>query len=413
MALSTTNILIYSAQILVLISAAAIGAAIFRLPLARARLAYWRVVVGVCLVLPWVSALVSVPPPFVSPHPVSSIAFGITAETGSGSSLFTRSIPLLLLLGAVARGAWLAIGLLRLRHLRQHSTPASLGPDVDRLKHATAPSTELRWHDGVTQPVTFGIRRPVVLLPRRLLDLPTDAQHAVLCHELLHVARCDWLWMAVEQAVQTVFWFHPAMWWALAQVYLSREQAVDELVVRGTGTRQPYLRALLAFAEEPAAPVLAAPFIRRGHLMSRVREISRHTTGSPLRQALIGASLIVVTIVAGLGAVSELPLQRRDSKPTVYEPGNGVQLPAVIKEVHPHYTDEAKQARLQGTVDLDCVVASNGTPRDITVNRSLDAVYGLDQAAIQALKRWRFKPGTKDGKAVAVHVHVEMAFTLK
>jgi cell shape-determining protein MreD len=62
MALSTLNILIYSAQILVLISAAAIGAAIFRLPLARARLAYWRVVVVACLVLPWVSAMVSVPP---------------------------------------------------------------------------------------------------------------------------------------------------------------------------------------------------------------------------------------------------------------------------------------------------------------------------------------------------------------
>jgi len=91
MALSTTNILIYSAQILVLISAAAIGAAIFRLPLARARLAYWRVVVVACLILPWVSALVSVPPPLVSQHLIQSIAFGITAETGSGSSLFTRS----------------------------------------------------------------------------------------------------------------------------------------------------------------------------------------------------------------------------------------------------------------------------------------------------------------------------------
>src|ERR1700731_2085266 len=117
MALSTLNILIYSAQILVLISAAAIGAAIFRLPLARARLAYWRGGGVACLVLPWVSALVSVPPPLVSPRPVSSTAFGITAATGSGASLFTQSVPLWLLLGAVVRGAWLAIGLLRLRHL--------------------------------------------------------------------------------------------------------------------------------------------------------------------------------------------------------------------------------------------------------------------------------------------------------
>jgi TonB family protein len=123
--------------------------------------------------------------------------------------------------------------------------------------------------------------------------------------------------------------------------------------------------------------------------------------------------LIVVTLVAGLGAVSTLPLQRRESRPTVYAPGSGVQLPAPIKQVRPQYTEEAKQARLQGTVWLDCVVASNGTPRDIIVARSLDTVHGLDQAAINALKQWRFKPGTKEGKAVAVRVRVEMTFTLK
>jgi beta-lactamase regulating signal transducer with metallopeptidase domain len=74
------------------------------------------------------------------------------------------------------------------------------------------------------------------------------------------------LWMLVEQAVQTAFWFHPAMWWVLGQVHLSREQAVDELVVRMTAAPKPYLRALLAFAEGPAAPILAAPFIVRGQL---------------------------------------------------------------------------------------------------------------------------------------------------
>jgi TonB family protein len=181
-----------------------------------------------------------------------------------------------------------------------------------------------------------------------------------------------------------------------------------------TATRQPYLRALLAFAEGPGAPILAAPFIVRGQLKSRIREMcSPRPTRSRLRLALLGAPLIVVTLVAGLGAVSTLPLQRRESRPTVYAPGSGVQLPAPIKQVRPQYTEEAKQARLQGTVWLDCVVASNGTPRDIIVARSLDTVHGLDQAAINALKQWRFKPGTKEGKAVAVRVRVEMTFTLK
>jgi hypothetical protein len=70
-----------------------------------------------------------------------------------------NSAQILVLIGAAAIGA----AIFRLPLARADS----LGPNVDRLKDATAPSTELRWHDGVTQPVTFGIRRPVVLLPRR------------------------------------------------------------------------------------------------------------------------------------------------------------------------------------------------------------------------------------------------------
>jgi protein TonB len=88
-------------------------------------------------------------------------------------------------------------------------------------------------------------------------------------------------------------------------------------------------------------------------------------------------------------------------------------LPSVIKEVRPNYTEKAKQAHIEGTVLLDCVVASNGIPRDIMVTRSLDAVLGLDQAAIEALEQWRFNPGTKDGKAVDVQVDIEMTFTLR
>jgi hypothetical protein len=86
---------------------------------------------------------------------------------------------------------------------------------------------------------------------------------------------------------------------------------------------------------------------------SLLRRRASQSTGSPLRLALLAASLIVVTLVVGLGAVSELPLQRRDSKATVYESGNGMQLPSVIKEVRPNYTEEAKQAHLEGTVLLD------------------------------------------------------------
>ena len=106
-------------------------------------------------------------------------------------------------------------------------------------------------------------------------------------------------------------------------------------------------------------------------------------------------------------------LGAQGSAPQVHTPGNGVSLPVVVKEVRPEYTQAAKDARIEGTVLLECVVLENGTIGDISVARSLDSVLGLDQEAVKATKQWQFKPGTKDGKPVAVRVQLEMTFTLK
>jgi len=106
-------------------------------------------------------------------------------------------------------------------------------------------------------------------------------------------------------------------------------------------------------------------------------------------------------------------LGAQDSAPQVYPPGNGVTLPSVVKEVRPEYTQAAKAAQIQGTVLLQSVVLADGTIGDVSVTRSLDSKLGLDEEAVKAMKQWQFKPGTKDGKPVAVRVQVESTFTLK
>jgi TonB family protein len=94
-----------------------------------------------------------------------------------------------------------------------------------------------------------------------------------------------------------------------------------------------------------------------------------------------------------------------------YKPGAGVSAPVLVKEVKPQYTPEAKKAKIQGVVTLECVVQPDGTIGDVEVTTSLDA--GLDQEAIKAVKQWRFEPGTKDGKPVPVLITLEMTFTLR
>jgi TonB family protein len=121
---------------------------------------------------------------------------------------------------------------------------------------------------------------------------------------------------------------------------------------------------------------------------------------------------LTVALLAGLVVVSALPTQRGEARhPRVYEAADGVQLPAVVKEVRPAYAESAKQRKIQGTVFLTCVVATSGVPQDITVVRSLDE--DLDRNSIQALQEWRFRPGTKDGEPVPVKITIELRFTLK
>jgi protein TonB len=98
---------------------------------------------------------------------------------------------------------------------------------------------------------------------------------------------------------------------------------------------------------------------------------------------------------------------------TVYTPGNGVRLPKVVKQVTAMYTQEAKDAHIEGTVGLSTVVLADGTVGEVKVTQSLDTTYGLDDEAVKAMKQWTFEPGTKDGKAVAVRVTVQLTFTLK
>jgi periplasmic protein TonB len=97
----------------------------------------------------------------------------------------------------------------------------------------------------------------------------------------------------------------------------------------------------------------------------------------------------------------------------VYQLGSGVTTPVPIFQPTPQYTSDAMRARVQGIAVVSCVVRPDGTVTDVDVVRSLDSSFGLDEEAIKAAKRWRFKPGTLRGEAVSVRVVIEMSFTLR
>ncbi|HSP70244.1 MAG TPA: energy transducer TonB [Bryobacteraceae bacterium] len=95
---------------------------------------------------------------------------------------------------------------------------------------------------------------------------------------------------------------------------------------------------------------------------------------------------------------------------SAFKIGGGVSAPVPVYRPEPEYSEEARKAKWQGAVMLSLVVDENGIPQDIKVIRSIG--LGLDQKAMEAVQKWRFKPGVKDGKAVPVFANIEVNFRL-
>jgi TonB family protein len=87
-----------------------------------------------------------------------------------------------------------------------------------------------------------------------------------------------------------------------------------------------------------------------------------------------------------------------------------ISAPRVIKRVEPRYTDEAKQARVVGTVILRSVIQTNGSADILKVVKPLP--FGLTESALEALQQWRFMPAVRNGKEIPVAATIEVAFNL-
>jgi TonB family protein len=449
--LTTGNLLRIFGQLLIIVATTELGLRLLRPSSARFRLACWRLAIALGLLLPLLSvrgadSVAASDPSFTlhldtTTRSALAAAFARVWITQATSWLMSASaqLPWLLLAGVVARAAWLGLGFIRLSRLRAEShaidaaSPPAATLDLDALTLALAtPRTEVRWHDAVTQPIAFGLFRPLILLPRRLADLPPAAQRAILCHELLHVARRDWAWTLAEEALQTLLWWHPAIWWALAQVQLQREEIIDAQVVAITAARQPYMHALMAFAGatppvQAGAPVV--PFIRRRHLAARLEQLVQEVPMSRIRLMSAAFSFAALIAATSWATVAAMPLQAPvgvvdqtvkvdkadkvvDAQPAD-KPLDASKLPSkpkIIKEVKAEYPLEAKQQKIQGEVEVEILIAKDGTVSETKVVKSIPA---LDKAATDALKQYKFSPTLLNGKPIEVRAKMTIRFALK
>ncbi len=149
-----------------------------------------------------------------------------------------------------------------------------------------------------------------------------------------------------------------------------------------------------------------------------------------MRLPLLASCLFIL----GTGLTAQAP------DTSVYQTGNGIGFPALLKSVKPEYTQPALTDRLTGRVFLDAVVLADGTVGDVAVVKDclgytpapqqsagtfpcvtpadkpepgrVDASEGLNQSAVDAAKQWMFKPATNGGIPVAVRVTIELVFQI-
>jgi hypothetical protein len=289
------NFVAYSLQVGLLIGAVGWLPTTLRMRSPKARLLFWHALLAACLVIPLI-------------QPWRSEVITATVQVSAGPAILVTPTPArrswhispgeialaVLIAGCMARLGLLATGFWRLRRYRRNSIPLDPAP-------SWAVEADLRLSSEIASPVTFGLWKPVVLLPANFPDFDAGLQDAILCHEILHVRRRDWLAMLGEELVRAGLWFHPAIWWLLGEIQLAREQTVDRAVVDMTKAREQYVDALLTVAGAALQLDLApAPlFLRKRHLKQRVVSILKET-----RMSNMSKPRTVYTLAAGLATLA-------------------------------------------------------------------------------------------------------------
>jgi beta-lactamase regulating signal transducer with metallopeptidase domain len=153
----------------------------------------------------------------------------------------------------------------------------------------------------VEVPTVIGWLRPVILLPASCLAGLTMAQlEAVLAHELAHIRRHDYLVNLLQSAVETLLFYHPAVWWVSRCIREEREHCCDDLAVRTCGDRVAYARALATLEELRLAPPQLVVAAGGAPLLERIRRLAGRSDKEVGRSGWLVAAMLCLTAVAAL-----------------------------------------------------------------------------------------------------------------
>ncbi|HEX3941616.1 MAG TPA: M56 family metallopeptidase [Acidobacteriaceae bacterium] len=252
----------------------------------------------------------------------------------------------------------------RLRRAALEEVPESVLAVCSKLRERLGISriAELRVCQHLPGPLTIGVARSLILLPAAaLLSLDPEQLEAVLMHELAHVQRADYLWNLIQTSIETLFFFHPAVWWLGKRIRHQRELCCDDLALAACADPLAYATALLQIAEQRQQRIdLAMAFagdrpqsglrIRIARILGVTLPPASRWTARPFSLAAIGiASLLFLSPLPRSFGGQSTPAIQNQAQPQAQIGMPSLRAPALIvqatKEEAP--LQEPKLVKLQ------------------------------------------------------------------
>lgn len=206
-----------------------------------------------------------------------------------------------LLLSLRALGGWWLIRRMRAR-LQQAPHTLLLRIDVLRRRMNIPRFVDLRLSTRLTNPLTAGVFRPWILLPvTALTGLSPEQLEVVLAHELAHIRRADYFWNLLQTLIETLLFFHPAVWWISRRVREERELCCDDIAVAACSDPTVYASALLRLEEERRTRLHLAMALdghqSRAGLRARILRILGDSEATPRSFRPISLAGVAVALV--------------------------------------------------------------------------------------------------------------------
>jgi beta-lactamase regulating signal transducer with metallopeptidase domain len=237
---------------------------------------------------------------------------------------FTRNhlpqIVLVWLTGVLLLSVRLLFGWLRAHSIaRRNATEAA--PEWQRSARRLAHALKLRRavqlleSAAVEVPTVIGWLRPVVLLPATsLTGLSTEQMEMILAHELAHIRRNDFFVNLMQAVVETLLFYHPAVWWISNRIRVEREHCCDDVAVSVSGKPLVYARALTRLEELRVEDAQAFVAANGGSLIGRIRRLAGARAESPNAPSRFVAGAALLTVLVALIIVPSLPLRGQQQK---------------------------------------------------------------------------------------------------